>query len=250
MASLIRILNSSPTERAHQSEAASPNDSEQPEEPARPNGSAPPTAPMSPGGPTLMGNSNSLPDRSGHGVSTSQPQSVTTDAKQLVHYNGQTWEYESFEWLEPGILSLNLKPVGSNGANELVREAYIQSDNPDQLLRLWNAIPRPVYAPDPTLYEIFAVLQHNEFKNDKGEKDISLQVQWTGFSEKDTSWEAEAYVKGVASDVLNDYWFKRAKRSAKISNRAKRSAKIFKRAKVSAKISKRARPQRQATQQR
>ncbi|OAA36806.1 Chromo domain-like protein [Cordyceps fumosorosea ARSEF 2679] len=240
MASLIRILNSSPTEQAHQSEAASPNNPEQPEEPARPNGGAPLTAPMSPGGPTLMGNSNSLPDRSGHGVSTSEPQSNTTDAKQLVHYNGQNWEYESFEWLQPGILSLNLKPVGSNGANELVREAYIQSDNPDQLLRLWNAIPRPVYTPDPTLYEIFAVLRHKEFKNDEGEKAILLQVQWTGFSKKDTSWEAEAYVKRVASDVLNEYWSKRAKGSAKITKRAKGSAKI----------SKWARLQRQATQQR
>ncbi|KAH8716624.1 hypothetical protein HC256_005385 [Beauveria bassiana] len=222
MASLIRILNPSSTEQAHQSEEALPNEAEQPEEPARPSGSASPTAPMSPGGPTLMGNANSLPDRSGHGASTREPQLNTTDANQRVHYNGRKWEYESYEWLEAGILSLNLKPVGSNSANELVREAYLQSDNPDQLLRLWKATPRPVYVPDPSLYEIFAVLRHREVKNGKGERAIWLQVQWTGFSKKDTTWEAEAYVKQVASGVLNEYWSKkRAKRTAKISKRVR-----------------------------
>ncbi|OAA46415.1 Chromo domain-like protein [Cordyceps fumosorosea ARSEF 2679] len=211
MASLIRILNYSPTEEAHQSEeaspsgAASPNDSEQPEEPARPNGSAPPTAPKAPGGAMLMGKSNSLPDRSELGVSTIESQSVTTDAKQLVHYNGRNWALSD-----------------QTAANELVREAaYLQSDDPDQLLRLWKATPRPVYMPDPTLYEIFAVHRHKEVKNEKGEKAIWLQVQWTGFSKRDTTWEPETYVKQVASGVLNEYWSKRAKRPAKISKRVR-----------------------------
>ncbi|KAF1732349.1 hypothetical protein CRV24_008542 [Beauveria bassiana] len=214
MASLIRILNPSSTEQAHQSEEALPNEAEQPEEPARPSGSASPTAPMSPGGPTLMGNANSLPDRSGHGASTREPQLNTTDANQRVHYNGRKWEYESYEWLEAGILSLNLKPVGSNSANELVREAYLQSDNPDQLLRLWKATPDLSMCPTRvfTRYLRFSGIGRSRMG----------KVQWTGFSKKDTTWEAEAYVKQVASGVLNEYWSKkRAKRTAKISKRVR-----------------------------
>lgn len=87
----------------------------------------------------------------------------------MIHYHNQTWEYEGCEWPELGILALNLKSVGSNSTTVCVREAYIQHDNPDELRRLWKATPQPVYASDPTLHEMFAVLQHKEFKTGKGD---------------------------------------------------------------------------------
>lgn len=163
---------------------------------------------------------NQLPNRHNIGASTSEkPQSDMSDAKQLVHYKGQQWKYEGYEWPAPGILSLKLKPRGSNEPAELVREAEVQYDNPDSLLRLWKTTPRP--APDPECYEMFAALRRRKLKNDKGEDEISVLVQWTGFSrsKKDTTWELKSYVEQVAPEILQERPPSREKRqrTAKIS---------------------------------
>ncbi|KAM0664384.1 hypothetical protein ACQRIU_006966 [Beauveria bassiana] len=140
--------------------------------------------------------------------------------KQTVRYNGQKWEYKGYKWLEAGILSLELKLVGSNGGTELVREIEVHRDNPEGLLGLWKATPRP--EPSSEKYEPLQVVEKTE--------DGRYRMQWTGFDAlENTSLEPPWRIRKIAPELLKEYRNKQtgnqAKRPAKTSTRAIKAAK-------------------------
>ncbi|KAK8140657.1 hypothetical protein G3M48_002966, partial [Beauveria asiatica] len=135
-----RTLNEQATSNA----AALPNQTAQVKEPALPNRSALSNEQISSSEPAFRSDTNTLADPSEPGASASeQPQSDKPVPKLTIQYKGQKWEYKGYKWLEAGILSLELKLVASNGGTELVREIEVHRDNPEGLLGLWKATPRP-----------------------------------------------------------------------------------------------------------
>ncbi|KAM3533699.1 hypothetical protein MY4038_003014 [Beauveria bassiana] len=187
-----RTLNEQATSIA----AALPNHLAQIKEPALPKGSAQSNEQISSSEPASRSDANTLADPSEPGASTSeQPQSDKPVPKQTIHYNGQKWEYKGYKWLEAGILSLELKLVASNGGTELVREIEVHRDNPEGLLGLWKATPRP--EPSSEKYEPLQVVEKTE--------DGRYRMQWTGFDAlENTSLEPPWRIRKIAPDLLRD----------------------------------------------
>ncbi|KAH8715296.1 hypothetical protein HC256_004132 [Beauveria bassiana] len=225
-----RTLNEQATSNA----AALPNQPAQAKEPALPNRSALSNERISSSEPAFRSDATTLADPSEPGASTSeQPQSDKSVPKQTVRYNGQKWEYKGYKWLEAGILSLELKLVGSNGGTELVREIEVHRDNPEGLLGLWKATPRP--EPSSEKYEPLQVVEKTE--------DGRYRMQWTGFDAlENTSLEPPWRIRKIAPELLKEY------RNKQTGNQAKRPAKTSTRAIKAAKQRKPQRPRRQSSQ--
>ncbi|KAM3560901.1 hypothetical protein ARSEF4850_003454 [Beauveria asiatica] len=201
--------------------AALPNQPAQAKEPALPNRSALSNERISSSEPASRSDPNTLADPSEPGASTSeQSQSDKPVPKHTIHYKGQKREYKGYKWLEAGILSLELKLVASNGGTELVREIEVHRDNPEGLLGLWKATPRP--EPSSEKYEPLQVVEKTE--------DGRYRMQWTGFDAlENTSLEPRWRIRKIAPELLKEYRNKhtgyQAKRPAKTSTRAIKAAK-------------------------
>ncbi|KAJ6779687.1 hypothetical protein PWT90_07026 [Aphanocladium album] len=213
MVSLHRILNPSsrqpaPTKPSSSTEATSPIDATlllqaaQSEEPTTPDG------PTSPNNPTPFKEAAASPsnaDQSGNGAPINKL--GASSAGHTIHHKGQPWYFRGFEWVEPGVLTLKLQPVGSEDGIQLVREKDVHRECPKELLQLWAAIGRP--EPEDDLYE--------PFKVKKIEPGGRVLTHWTGFddSPENMSMEPLSTIQAIAPELLIEYREKRARDGAK-----------------------------------
>lgn len=145
---------------------------------------------------------------------------------QIISYKSEKWEYKSHRWND-GLLSLKLKLAGSQGEPEWIREAEVQSDNPEAILGLWDAIPRPVHPDDPDFFEPFAILEDRK----RGRRREVL-VQWAGFGgdKANTTWKPETAIAQAAPRIIEEYWANRpvTHAAAKPSNRVAKANRVTK----------------------
>ncbi|KAJ2967247.1 hypothetical protein NQ176_g9755 [Zarea fungicola] len=145
----------------------------------------------------------------------------------IISYKNEKWEYKGHVWND-GLLSLQLKLASSQGEPERIREAEVHSDNPEAILELWVAIPRPVHPDDPELFEPFAILDDRK----RGRRKEVL-VQWVGFGadKANTTWRPETAIAQAAPGIIEEYRANRPvnRATTKSSSRVARASRVTKR---------------------